>query len=240
MNIIKVDAFESSLHGHHVRWLIPNINEDTYYPPGFLEQCLTEIPPFQRKILIMDTKACESWKLVDRWDAIFLPQSSNDWSLIITFLQYQPSPTLVILLNESVPAAFFTKCRSLKGHQGQQGSGGSPPTLIHFQQLTNSNIFKPLPSNMPPVMYDEIFFPKIKEDTVEILQEILQQSISQERMKGLVLKDIFRDLRSSGASLVISYDRTRLSGLFWYYMSMNTKKDTLQTKVLQTILYRDL
>ena len=59
-------------------------------------------------------------------------------------------------------------------------------------------------------------------------------------MKGLVLKDIFRDLRSSGASLVISYDRTRLAGLFWYYMSENTKKENLTTRVLQTLLYRNV
>ena len=224
MNIIKVDAFESSLHGRHVRWFL---NDTIYYPPGFLEQCLTETPPFQRKFLVMDTKTSEAWKFVDTWDAIFVPQSNTDWSLIITYLQYQPTPTLVVLLTEQIPPAFFQKCRNIKSQQIQ-------PTLIHFQSLS-ANL-----KTSTNITYDEIFFPKIKEDTTEILQEILKQSISQERMKGLILKDIFRDLRSSGASLVISYDRTRLAGLFWYYMSENTKKENLTTCVLQTLLYRNV
>jgi hypothetical protein len=225
MNIIKVDAFESSLHGRHVRWFLPTSKNEIYYPPGFLEQCLTETPPFQRKLLVMDTKTSEAWKLVDQWDAIFVPQSSNDWSLIITYLQYQPSPTVIILLNDIVPPAFFAKCRSIK----------TQPTLVHFQSLSQEHSLK-----TTGITYDEIFLPKIKEDTTEILQDILKQSISQERMKGLVLKDIFRDLRSSEASLVISFDRNRLAGLFWYYMSENIKKDNLATNILQTILYRNL
>ena len=135
MNIIKVDAFESSLQGRHIRWILPFGSDEAYYPPGFLEQCLTESPPFQRKLLVMDIKSSEAWKFVDRWDAIFLPQSNTDWSLIITYLQHQPTPTLVILLNETIPPAFFTKCRGLRGQ----------PTLIHFQSISND--FRPLSSH---------------------------------------------------------------------------------------------
>lgn len=219
MNVVHVDAFESSLIGHHVRWFL-SASDDIQYPPGFQEQVTTESPPFQRKFLILDPKSSEAWKVVDRWDAIFIPQASTDWSLILTYLQHQPQSYVILVPEVLPPAAFFTKAKQVL----------SKATLIHLQTFQQES-FKPL-----PIAYDDTFFPKIQEQNLEFVQGILQQTLAKETLKNLVLKDVLRDLRSAGASLVVS----RQGGLYWYYMSEHKKPNSVLGTILRTFLQREL
>jgi hypothetical protein len=220
VNVIHVDAFESTLIGHHARWFLP-ITNDIQYPSGFQEQVTTESPPFQRRFLILDPKSSEAWKLVDKWDAVFVPQSSTDWSLALTYLQHQPQAYVILTPEVLPPPAFFVKARQVL----------PKISLIHFQTFQQEG-FKPLSLLQG---YDDTFFPKIEDHNSEFVQGILQQTLSKDTLKNLVLKDILRDLRSAGASLV-----TSRSSLFWYYMSEHKKPNSHLETIIRTFLLRDV
>jgi hypothetical protein len=219
MNVVHVDAFESSLIGHHVRWFL-STTDDIQYPPGFQEQVTTESPPFQRRFLILDLKSSEAWKVLDTWDAVFTPQASTDWSLVLTYLQHQPQCYVVFAPEVLPPAAFFAKAKQVL----------PKVTLIHLQTFQQES-FKPL-----PIIYDDTFFPKIQEQNLDFVQGILQQTLAKETLKNLVLKDVLRDLRSAGASLVVM----RQGALYWYYMSEHKKPNSVLGAILRTFLQREI
>lgn len=224
MNVVQVDAYEASLHGRHLRWLLTKESAHmAHYPPGFTEQISTESPPFLKKFLLCSQTSNEAWKLVDRWDAIFMPSAPTDWSLLLAFLQHYPQALVVAATDCQIPAAFFQKCRQLK----------SQPTIVCFQTLKEDS-YKPLATAY--IAYDDTFFPQIKEETLESAQYLLQQIVQADTFKQLSLKETIRDLKGAGASLVAS----RSGGLYWYYMSERTPPQTLINSVVQTLIQRNV
>lgn len=225
--IVQVEAFETPLHGLHIRWYCsPHtfFPEAPQFPPGFREQITTESPPFQRKILISAPTSSEAWKLLERWDTIFVPQTPTDWSLILTWVQHQPRTSLVIACPEvQIPIAFIDKIRQ-----------GIRPTLIHFQRLVSLPPLVPLQSDV-----DVIFFPPLSEELLDITQQCLQRYVP-ETLKTFVLKDVVRDVKASGSSFVILLDRQDRKGyLEWYYVTKTQPKPNPLLGIVQALLSRD-
>ncbi len=226
MAVVQVEAFETPLHGLQIRWYVGHsfFPEAPQFPPGFREQISTESPPFQRRILISAQSSSEAWKLLDRWDAVFLPQSSTDWSLILTWLQHQPRTTLVIVCPEvQIPPAFVEKSRQ-----------GPRPTVIHFQRLAG-----PPPLTPPHTDVDAVFFPPLSEDSLDITQQCLQHYVP-DVLKTLVLKEVVRDLKGAGASLAVLLDRQDRRGfLEWYYVTKTVPKPNPLLGIVQALLSRE-
>jgi hypothetical protein len=225
-NVVQLEAFESSLKARRIRWFVPPA-APTLYPPGFQEQIFTESPPFQRRILITSPASSEAWKMTERWDTILIPQTPTDWSLVLTFLMNQPSPSLVLSTPETrVPPQIFQKCATM---------GLKAPTIVCLQTLA-------LPLQPPPVTFDATFFPPAKavEDALmDAMQAALQNLISSDKLGSFNVKDALKDLRGAGATLVVSAIDDPEQSLYWYYASEpKTKGKDLLASVVQTLLSR--
>ncbi len=226
-NVVQLEAFEAPLRNRRIRWFLTP-NQPITYPPGFQEQCFIESPPFQRRILLTTHASSEAWKLVDRWDAVFVPATPQDWSLVLTVALNQPPHCLIIATPEvRVPAAFFQRC---------QATGVKAPTIVCFQTLQ-------LPLQQAPVTMDATFFPpsKAMDDTLmEATQAALQQLLSSDTMRNFVLKDAIRDLKSAGATIAVSIIGEEMPTLYWYYAAeIASKKKDLFASIVQTLLARE-
>lgn len=225
-NVVQLEAFESSIKARRIGWYLAP-NHPALYPPGFQEQMFTESPPFQRRILLTNRQASEAWKLTDKWDAILMPTTPTDWSLALTILLNQPTPSLAVATpGTAIPQALFQKC-------AQQGA--KAPTIVVFQTLTT-----PLPQS--PITFDAVFFPPAKavdEGLLEATQLALQKLLSSDVLRTFSAKDALRDLRGAGATLVVSSIEEAESSLYWYYASEpTTRGNDLLASVVQTLLTR--
>jgi len=227
MSVLQLEAFEAPIKGKRLRWYLGH-DHPIAYPPGFQEQIFTESPPFQRKILISSHNSSEAWKLVDRYDALFIPQTPMEWSLIIAFIQNIHHPCLVILTPEvQVPTAFYQKINQL---------GPKLPTLVVFSLLTS-------PIITPLIIFDATFFPPSKEleSATEQVELILQSLVTTDILRMFVLKDAIRDLKVAGATLVVSTIEESKASLYWYYTSeSNQQGKRLLETVIQTLLKRSV
>jgi len=212
---VQLEAFESSIKNRRLRWFLTDIIS---YPPGFHEQVYTESPPFQRKFLIASLKSSEAWKLVDAWDAIFLPQSPLEWSLILAYIQNTPLSIVCITPEVQTPTAFYQKAQT---------------TTVTFSLIASPNI-------TPLILFDATFFPPAHslEPYLEQTKTLLNSLVSGEILRTFVLKDAIRDLNAAGATLVISSIEESKASLYWYYVSENTIKHQLLDRVLTTLLRR--
>jgi hypothetical protein len=188
-----------------------------------------ESPAFQRKVLLSSPASSEAWKLVDRWDAILHPVSGADWSIAVAVVCNQPAPCFIVVTPEvKVPLAFFQKL---------QQAGQKTPTLLYFQTLA-------LPLLIPStqITFDATFFPSssvMEESVLEATQAVLQQNIPSDTLRNFVLKDAIRDLRSAGATLVVSSIEEQFPTLYWYYASRSKIEDKpLLSSIVQTLLLR--
>jgi hypothetical protein len=225
-NVVQLEAFEAPIRAKHLRWfLVPDY--PIAYPPGFQEQCFIESPPFQRKVLLTASSSSEAWKVIDQWDAILLPTASSDWSIVLAVVLNQPQPCLVVLAPEvKAPIAFFQKCRQM---------GAKAPTLVCFQVLK-------VPIPPAPISFDATFFPSsscLETLCLESTQLVLQQSLPAESLRSFSLKDALRDLKSAGATLVVSSIEDTRPTLYWYYATpIKGEKGSLLATVVQTLLLR--
>lgn len=214
---LHLEAFESSIKNRRLRWFLTDTHIS--YPPGFQEQIYTESPPFQRKILIISHKSSEAWKLVDNWDAIFIPQTPIEWSLILAYLQNTQSPSLVCIAPEvQTPTAFYQKAQT---------------TTVTFIPISSANI-------TPLISFDATFFPPAKEleNYIEQTNGLLKSLITNDILRTFVIKDAIRDLRAAGATLVVSSIEESKSSLYWYYVSEGQIKNQLLDRVISTLLRR--
>lgn len=227
-NVVQLEAFEAPLRGRQVRWfLVPGA--PIAQPPGFQEQTIVESPPFQRRILITSPQSSEAWKLVDRQDAILVPTTGQDWSLALTLILNQPPPCLVVLTPElKIPPVFLQKCAAQPI--------GKAPTMIHFQWLT-------MPPPPPAITFSATFLPpsrNLEDGTLEATQAVLQNLLSSDVLRNFSLKDALRDLKSAGATLVISNIGETEPNLYWQQaVELKSKGRDILASVLQTLLHRD-
>ena len=212
-----LEAFESSIKNRRLRWFLTESHIS--YPPGFQEQVYNESPPFQRKLLITSHKSSEAWKLVDVWDAVFLPQTPLEWSLILAYLQNTASPSIVCITPEvQAPTAFYQKAQT---------------TTVTFASISTPNI-------TPLISFDATFFPPAQslESYLEQTKTLLNSLVSGDVLRSFVLKDAIRDLQSAGATLVVSSIEESKASLYWYYVSESPVKNQLLDRVVSTLLRR--
>jgi hypothetical protein len=115
-------------------------------------------------------------------------------------------------------------------------AGVKAPTIICLQTLA-------VPMPQAPITFDASFFPPAKavEDTlIDAIETVLPTLVSSDQMRNFVVKDALRDLRSAGATIVVSSIDDGQATLYWYYASeyKSKGKDLLAT-VVQTLLSRD-
>jgi hypothetical protein len=227
-NVVQLEAFEAPLHTRRIRWFLRQ-GAPASYPPGFKEQCFLETPPFAKRILLTAPTSSEAWKVVDRWDAVFVPVSPADWSLALTVVLHQPAPSIVLLTPECrAPPAFFQKLSQ---------AGAKAPLVVQFATLT-------VPPPPPQISFDATFFPparKLEDVAVEATQLVFQQLLSSYMLQNFTLKDAIRDVKAAGASFVISSIGDPEPTIYWYYATETKSKtnDTLSA-TLQTLLLREL
>jgi hypothetical protein len=216
---VNLEAFESSIKNRRIRWFLTDI---VSYPPGLHEQVFNESPPFLKRLLISGQKSSEAWKLVDAWDAVFVPTTPIEWSLILAYIQNIAKPSIVFITPEvQVPAAFYQKSAGLT-------------TSVTFSFINSATL-------APLVGFDATFFPSAHEleNYVDQTNGILKSLVSGEIIRNFVLKDAIRDLRSAGATLVVSSIEESKSSLYWYYVSeSHVKEKGLIDTVIQTLLRR--
>jgi hypothetical protein len=195
MNSISLEAFDANLRGRISQWILPS--EDTCsLPNGFFDQLISGSTPFQTSILLLSKQDSKAWHLAYPWEMTFIPESTTDWSLLLSILQHLKGPILIVSSPKiQVPQAFWQKCM-----------GASPtkaPTCVSLKYISDSN-----PSGLLP---HSIFFPKL--DLITDTQFIKIPSILpigvQQSIKDLDLRSIYRELRGSGASLCLSLTESR-------------------------------
>ena len=215
---VQLEAFEASIKGRRLRWFLAP--DCISYPPGFQEQMFTESPPFQRKILVTSHQSSEAWKLVDAWDAVFVPQTPIEWSLIIAYIQNTAKPSILCIIPEvQAPLAFYQKIVGVT-------------TLVVFSTLSQVTI-------PTAITFDATFLPPAKDlDNVDQINTLLQRLVVQESLHNFSLKDAVRDLKSAGATIVISSIEESKASLYWYYISELSQKSTLLDVIIQTVRKR--
>jgi hypothetical protein len=226
MNSISLEAFDENLRGKISQWILPS-EETCSLPNGFFDQLISGSTAFQTSILLLSKQDSKAWHLAYPWDMTFVPESTTDWSLLLSILQHLKGPHLIVASPKlQVPQAFWQKCMSF--------ISGKVPTCVSLKHISDSN-----PGNL---LAHSIFFPKL--DLITDTQFIKIPSILpiaiQQSIQTLDLRSIYRELRGSGASLCLSLTETRLGVPYtnqvgtiqqngntpsyvatWYYPEMN-------------------
>jgi hypothetical protein len=205
MAAISLEAFDASLRGKYIQWILSS-KDMCSLPLGFQDQVLSEHPTFQTSILVLSKQDAKAWHLAYNWDLTFIPESSNDWSLLISVLQHLKKPILLVTTPLcKVPEPFWQKCltqtptptcvalrTSLPDHTNIL------PTTLFYQSLQDSteDEFLKLHANIHPTL-------KLS-------------------LQSLDLRTLYRELRGAGASLCLSQVDSR-SGFspMWFYPEVN-------------------
>ncbi len=225
MNTVSLEAFEHSLRGKRSVWIVPSIG----FPPGFCELIYSEMPHFVRKVLLTSPQSQEAWRFLENWDSILSIQNNQDWSLALTHVVYQPTPSLIIITPElKTPTTLFQKTLNKQ-------------TIVQFALLSQ-------PFDRTLLNADAVIFPYLKtptESEIDTLYAILQMTTTEHaKQNKQVFKDILRDTRAAQASLLISSLGETLgkASLYWYYSTMKDKtpKEESLTLVLNTMVSRYL
>ena len=199
MDSISLEAFDSNLRGRISHWILPS-PDFCALPNGFQDQLISGSQAFQYSILLLSKQDSKAWHLAYPWDMTFIPESTNDWSLLLSIIGHLKTPLLIVTAPMlQVHASFWQKCMS------------SPKVSVTGVCLYH--ISNPIQATHLP---QAIFFPKLDliTDTqfikiAGILPAMIQQSIQK-----LDLRSIYRELRGSGASLCLSLTDSRSSSLY--------------------------
>ena len=193
MESIKIDAFNTNLHGCRILCQGP-------FPKGqppILDAVVKLREPFKKRIVLSKTAFSISKYLPLAYDAMFQVKDSSDWTLALTYMTYAPKPLLIITEDIVIPDGVWSKLnRSM--------------TLVNF---TSSSVIQVKP-------YDAIFFAPIEELSVpyvdyvyKLLQSIYRPSYTQKEHK-----EILQEVRVASAGLAWSKVEEESTGgnLFWY------------------------
>jgi hypothetical protein len=230
MASISLEAFDGNIRGKLTQWILPS--NECSLPNGFQDQLLSSTPAFQSHILLMTKQDSKAWLLSYSWDLTYMPETPNDWSLLLSILQHLKKPILIVTTPKcQAPPVFWQKCQT---HV-------PPVTCAALKDIPGESIV-PIPYNISPYA---VFFPRL--DSIidsqfmkipSILPIAVQQSI-----QSLDLRSIYRDLRGAGASLCLSSIDSRLTAngsipaynATWFYPEINGAL-RLHISELRTIL----
>ena len=218
MSDISLEAFESSLRSKKSTWFI----QDTQiaFPPGFNDMIITENPAIQRTILLVGKESSDIWKHLEDWYAILTITTNQDWSLAMTYILYQPKPTLVIACPElAIPQQVYQKLNGI--------------TFVQFA-------FYNSPINRSLLTTDCILMQQTSTDSdIDYIYNIIQQ-LGQPHTKQNI-KDILRDTRTASASILVSsIDEPRGKQMYWYYATPITRSSKVDSVIglIQTVIER--
>jgi hypothetical protein len=114
MNSISLEAFDANLRGRISQWILPS-EEVCSLPNGFFDQLISGSAAFQTSILLLSKQDSKSWYLAYPWEMTFIPESSTDWSLILSILQHLKGPQLIVTSPKlQVPPALITDTQFIK------------------------------------------------------------------------------------------------------------------------------
>lgn len=206
MESIKIDAFNTNLHGCRILCQGPFPNK--YAPIMESIQKLKE--PFKKKILLTNIAFSFCKYLTLQYDGVFQVKDSQDWTLILTYITYAPKPLLVVSEDIVIPDALWQKLNKTT-----------------FVNITSSHI------NIRP--YDAIFFSPIEELStpytdyvLKVLQSVYKPSYSQKDHK-----EILQELRVAGAGICWSKHEEE-GNIYWYDPVLN-QGDSLSNKQMSEL-----
>ena len=212
MSSISLEAFDGDLRGKLSQWILPN--DICALPNGFQDQLMSGTSPFQTHILLTTKQESKAWLLAYTWDLTYMPETSTDWSLLLSILGHLKKPILIVTTPKcSAPAAFWQKCTTLQ----------PSPTCVILSEITETpklNVSPPIPNTA--------FFPKL--DCLTEAQFIKAQNVLhpvlQQAIQKLDLRSLYRELRGAGASLCLSLTNSRTISDYsfnsmWFYPEIN-------------------
>lgn len=213
MDSIKIDAFNTNLHGTRILCQGPFLN-GKYAPIMESIQKLRE--PFKKKILLTKTafSLCKFMQL--QYDAVFQVKDSHDWTLILTYITYTPKPLLVVAEDIQIPDALWQKINR----------------TTTFVNITSSFMI-----NIRP--YDVIFFAPIEELTNSYTEYVfkLLQSVYKIGYTQKEHKEILQELRVASAGICwTKYEEDKPCGaIYWYDPVLNNQGDSLSNKQMSEL-----
>jgi len=218
---ITLEAFEAQLRGTSILWYLASkaTSQSTYspqYPPGFIDQVVTDAAPFQKKCLVISPQTPPGWRLIDDFDIVFRPITTVDWSLLLTLLTNSAKPLLCVLAPYVYPPAQLLQ---------------KLPTSITLVSL----VFMDEPStNLHVGAYQSILLPPLSLDVIPTISFPQHLGISNPSWNIIT---VLRDLHGAGASLVVSSigDRLTQKQFYWFYTSSN-QQQTWSLQHTQNIL----
>jgi len=212
MSSISLEAFDGELRGKLSQWILPN--DICALPNGFQDQLMSGTSAFQTHILLTTKQESKAWLLAYSWDLTYMPETSTDWSLLLSILGHLKKPILIVTAPKcSAPAAFWQKCATLQ----------PSPTCAVLSEISEANkqsITLPIPNTA--------FFPKL--DCLTEAQFIKAQNALhpalQQTIQKLDLRSLYRELRGAGASLCLSSINSRTISDYsfnsmWFYPEIN-------------------
>lgn len=230
MASISLEAFDGNIRGKLILWILPS--NECSLPCGFQDQILSSTPTFQTHILLTTKHESKAWLLSYSWDLTFMPESPNDWSLLLSILQHLKKPILIVTTPKcQAPPVFWQKCQTPV----------SPITCVVLKDIPGESVVA-TPYNISPYA---VFFPRldsILDSQFMKIPSILPASV-QQSIQSLDLRSIYRDLRGAGASLCLSLIDSRLTAngsipsynATWFYPEINGAL-RLHISELRTIL----
>ena len=206
MDLIKIDAFNTNLHGNRILCQGPFLK---HAPIMDSIQKLKE--PFKKKILLTKATFSLSKYLPLQYDGIFQVKDTHDWTLILTYITYAPKPLLVVSEDITIPDGLWQKINK----------------TTTFVNISSSYVL-----NIRP--YDAIFFSPIEELStsyteyvLKLLQGIYKASYSQKEHK-----EILQELRVAGAGICWIKEDVNI---YWYDPVMN-QGESLSNKQMSELL----
>ena len=207
MESIKIDAFNTNLHGCRILCQGPFPNK--YAPIMESIQKLKE--PFKKKILLTKIAFSFCKYLPLQYDGVFQVKDSQDWTLILTYITYAPKPLLVVSEDVIIPDALWQKLNKTT-----------------FVNITSMHV------NIRP--YDAIFFSPIEEIStpytdyaLKVLQSVYKASYSQKDHK-----EILQELRVAGAGICWSKHEEE-GNIYWYDTVESNQGDSLSNKQMSEL-----
>ena len=218
MSSISLEAFDGTLKGKLSMWMLPN-QESCALPNGFQDQVLSGSTPYQTQILLITKQESKAWFLSHSWDMTFVPETTQDWSLLLSIVQHLKKPVLIVTTPKCIVLpAFWQKCQSMQ----------PAPTCVQLKDISVTSLTQN--STLVSVLPSFIFFPKVDSisDTEFMKIPSCLPSAVQQSIQTLDLRTLYRELRGAGASLCLSLNDSRLTNgsmpLFstmWFYPESN-------------------
>ncbi len=213
MDSIKIDAFNTNLHGCRILCQGPFTNNK--YAP-IMESIQKLRDPFKKKILLTKHTFSLSKYMPLQYNGVFQVKDTQDWTLILTYITYAPKPLLVVSEDIQIPDGLWQKINK----------------TITFVNITSSYII-----NIRP--YNVIFFAPIEELSNSYTDYVFKilQSVYKANYSVNEHKEILQELRvaSAGICWTKHEEDTPYGAIYWYDPVSNNQGDNLSNNQMSEL-----